>query len=68
MDGAGAVGSSQLAGAGSNAQSKEAGGGVKQQLAVKAAADAQQQQQQKGQNALSLIEASGIGQNVNTQA
>jgi len=59
--------SSQFQSAGVDVSS-QAGGDVQQQVAVEAVSDAQEQQEQQGQNAVSLIESSGIGQNVNVQA
>jgi K+-transporting ATPase c subunit len=67
MEGASAVNSSRLAGsAGVNAG--KSGGSLQQQAAVEAAASAQDQQQQQGQNAIELIQSSGMGQNVNIKA
>lgn len=67
MDAASGVSSGALESSGVNV-AKEAGGNLQQQVAVEAAADQQEQQQQQGQNAIELIQSSGIGQNVNVQA
>lgn len=67
MDGASGVSSGALQSSGASV-AKEAGGSLQQQVAVEAAANSQEQQEQQGQNAIELIQSSGIGQNVNVQA
>jgi len=62
------VGSGQLSNAGGAQATQRSGGDLQQQVAVEAAANSIEQQQQQGQNAVELIQSSGIGQNVNVQA